>query len=80
MGATTLAKTLQVLRREHGKMSQEDLANAAGLTWGTVSRVERGEVSPSLKTAQALARALGVTVDEIDWPQGKGTKDDDPSE
>ena len=37
-----------------------DLAAAAGLSGGMLSKIENGVISPSLTTLQALSRALGV--------------------
>ena len=39
-----------------------DLAAAAGLSLGMLSKIENGVTSPSLTTLQALSRALGVPV------------------
>lgn len=37
-----------------------DLANATGLSLGMLSKIENGNISPSLSTLQALSRGLGV--------------------
>ncbi|WP_227309735.1 helix-turn-helix domain-containing protein [Acidisoma cellulosilyticum] len=39
-----------------------DLAAAAGLSLGMLSKIENGMISPSLTTLQALSRALGVPI------------------
>lgn len=39
-----------------------DLAAAAGLSLGMLSKIENGMTSPSLTTLQALSRALGVPI------------------
>lgn len=39
-----------------------DLASATGLSLGMLSKIENGNISPSLTTLQALSRALGVPV------------------
>lgn len=55
--------TIERLRREQG-LDQLELARRAGLAQSTVSRVERGgELTAT--TALALARVLGVTVEEL---------------
>lgn len=46
-------------------MSRADLARAAGLSGGAVSRIESGERSPGSDTAARLARALGVDVGSL---------------
>lgn len=43
-------------------MTVADLAQAAGLSLGMLSKIENGVTSPSLTTLQALSRALGVPV------------------
>ena len=53
------------LRRAAG-MSQEELAARAGLSQSFVSNLERGRRrSAQAEAVQALARALGVTVEEL---------------
>lgn len=46
--------------REARHMSMSDLARAAGLSPGAVSRLERGERAPGAATLAAIAKALGV--------------------
>ena len=57
-------QTLKRVRRERG-MSQEDLAEAAGLSRQVVSNLERGTSHGYPETWKRLATALGVTVDEL---------------
>jgi transcriptional regulator with XRE-family HTH domain len=45
-------------------LTQQALAQRAGVRRETVSRVERG-ASPQLRTARALADALGLDVDGL---------------
>lgn len=54
----------QVVRecREARGLSQEALADIAGLSRGYLSDVERGEVAPSLETLQKLADGLGESL------------------
>ncbi|MEZ4366197.1 MAG: helix-turn-helix transcriptional regulator [Kofleriaceae bacterium] len=46
-------------------LTQAALAEAAGVTDETVSRLERGAFEPSLSTAVAVAAALGVRLDAL---------------
>ncbi|MBQ1485687.1 MAG: helix-turn-helix transcriptional regulator [Muribaculaceae bacterium] len=46
--------------------SQEELARRAGLQRSHVSRIEAGKYAVTLETIQAIAEALGMTVDIID--------------
>ncbi len=60
-----LADRIKALR-EQLDLSQEELAQTAGLSVYTVSRLERGErVDPSVFTVDALAQELGTTIDEL---------------
>jgi transcriptional regulator with XRE-family HTH domain len=54
-----LAKNLRRLRNSTG-LSQEELADRAGLHRTYVSSVERGERNITLRTIFVLAKALGV--------------------
>jgi transcriptional regulator with XRE-family HTH domain len=51
--------TLKDARREKA-WSVDELARRAGVHKSTVSRLERGLVGPTLRTAEALERALGL--------------------
>jgi putative transcriptional regulator len=52
------------LRRFVAGLTQADLAERAGISRDTISRLERGE-HPRLVTARALSRALGVAVTDL---------------
>lgn len=43
-------------------LSQEALADRAGLHWTYLSDLERGQQTPTLDVVNRLARALGVTL------------------
>lgn len=45
--------------------TQQQLADAAGLSTNTVSMIERGESSPTLQTMAKLADAFGIEVREL---------------
>lgn len=55
------AKRLKELRQQKG-MTQEDLANASGLSMSFIRAVEQGVNAPSFESIETLASALGVTV------------------
>ncbi|MCG8416222.1 MAG: helix-turn-helix transcriptional regulator [Pseudomonadales bacterium] len=61
-GATTMIKIL----RAQNKISQEDLAESAGLSLRTIQRAEAG-YRVSYRSLRALAKALHVDVDELEW-------------
>ena len=51
--------------RLQAKMSQETLAEDAGVSRVFISSIERGEKPPGLNTIVCLANALRVSVDEL---------------
>jgi putative molybdopterin biosynthesis protein len=60
---------LRLARQARG-FSQQQLAGMAGVSRQAVSAVESGLSDPSLRVALALARALGLTVEELFGPGG----------
>ena len=74
----TLAKRVLELRKQRG-WSQPDLAKKIGTSGAIVGRYERGEMTPSVKVANKLANAFGVTVDymvaESNLPDILGSQD-----
>ena len=48
-------------------MSQQDLANIAGVTRQTISGVESGQYAPSVEITLRLAKALGCQVEHLFW-------------
>ncbi|MCV6588972.1 MAG: helix-turn-helix domain-containing protein [Marinobacterium sp.] len=52
---------LRTLRRTQG-ITQESLANAAGLTTESISNIERGIFAPRFENIEKLAQALNVEV------------------
>ena len=55
-----LKNQIRRLRFEHGEMTQQELANRAGVTRQTIIALEAGKYTPSLLLAFHLARAFGV--------------------
>jgi molybdate-binding protein/transcriptional regulator with XRE-family HTH domain len=58
---------LRLARQARG-FSQQQLARMAGVSRQAVSAVEAGHSDPSLRVALALARALGMTAEELFGP------------
>jgi len=59
-----LGEAVRQLRARRG-ITQEQLAQNASLTTGTISLIERGQSNPAWGTIKALAEGLGVPVAEI---------------
>ena len=60
-----IGQRIAQLRKLAG-MSQEQLSERAGLQRTHVSRIEAGKYAVTLEVVQAIAEALGMTVDIID--------------
>jgi len=58
------AQALRQLRQEKG-LSQEELADRAGLHRTYISQIERGIKSPSLRSLERIARALDVQLSTL---------------
>ena len=60
-----LAQTIKELRKKH-KISQEELAKQAGITYSTLIKIESGaNDNPTIKTMKKIADALDVSLDEL---------------
>lgn len=64
MNLDTIGKNIRQFRIEK-KMSQEDLAEKAGLSSNYIGMIERGEKIPSLTTFINILNSLGVSADMI---------------
>lgn len=63
---SNLRNNLKPIRTRLG-MSQQDLANIAGVTRQTISGVESGQYAPSVAITLRLAKALGCQVEDLFW-------------
>lgn len=59
-----IATKLRSARQERG-MTQEDVAEKAGLSTNYYARIERAEVSPSVETLEKVVKALKIKSSEI---------------
>lgn len=60
-----LAQNVKQLRRKN-KLSQEDLAKKAGITYSTLIKIESGaNKNPTLDTLKKISLALNKTIDEL---------------
>ena len=56
---------IRKLRFNHGEMTQEELAEKAGVTRQTIIAIEGGKYAPSLDLAFRIALAFGVPLEEV---------------
>ncbi|MBN1537352.1 MAG: helix-turn-helix transcriptional regulator [Anaerolineales bacterium] len=60
-----LGNNLRRYRFEQGEITQQDLANAVGVTRLTIHSVEKGKFMPSVFLALKIARYFGKSVEDI---------------
>lgn len=65
MGKTRINNRIRRLRFDHDEMTQEELAGRVGCTRQTIIALEQGKYVPSIELAFKIARAFGVTLEEV---------------
>lgn len=60
----TFTSNIKVLRAQ-ANLTQEELAEQVGVVRQTIAYLERGEYVPSLTLAWQIAKALGVSIDQV---------------
>ncbi len=65
MAPTEIKNQIRRLRLDNDRMTQQQLADKAGVTRQTIIAVEAGKYSPSLALAFRIADALGVSIQDI---------------
>ena len=50
-------------------MSQQQLAEAVGVSRQTINTIEKGDYNPTIKLCRAICRALGKTLDDLFWEE-----------
>jgi putative transcriptional regulator len=60
-----LGNNIRRCRFEHGEISQEDLADAVGVTRQSIHSIEKGKFVPSTLLALRLAKYFNKTLEEI---------------
>ena len=60
-----LGKNLQYLRKLHGNMTQEKLAERMNVSRQTVSKWETGDVYPDLDKLMELSKMFSCTIDAL---------------
>lgn len=65
MSKPKLVNVLRERRKTAGGLTQQELAERAGVTRQSIISIEQGKYRPSVELALMLARALGCTVDDL---------------
>jgi len=57
------------LARTERELSQEQLAEAVGVTRQTIGMIEAGKFNPSLQLCLSICRVLGKTLNDLFWEE-----------
>jgi len=60
-----LKNNLRRCRFEHNEISQQELANAVGVTRLTIHSIEKGKFNPSVMLALKIAKYFNKSVEDI---------------
>lgn len=71
--SNSFGQAVRALRVANG-LTQEELADRAGLDRSYIGGVERGERNPSLSVIEKIAEGLGVTLAELFSYSAKGPR------
>ena len=63
-------KNMVKVARVKAGLTQQQLADAVGITRQTISLIEKGKYNPSLKLCLQICYAVHTTLDEIFWIEG----------
>lgn len=74
MNKPKLVNVLRERRKTAGGLTQQELAERAGVTRQSIISIEQGKYRPSVELALMLARALGCTVDDLFHLSDNGDK------
>ena len=61
---TAIGETVRSSREEHG-WTQMELSHRSGVPQNTISQIETSVQDPRVNTLRRIARALGVSLDDI---------------
>ncbi len=65
MSGMRVSNTIRRLRFEAGEMTQQALADKAGVTRQTIIAIENAKYSPSLELAFLIAEVFGKPLEEV---------------
>jgi putative transcriptional regulator len=65
MAKSEITNQIRRLRFDNGEMTQQQLADKAGVTRQTIIAIESGKYAPSLPLAFRIARSFGVSLEQV---------------
>ena len=65
MSSSYIQNNIRRLRFNNDEMTQQDLADAVGVSRQTVVAIEKGNYSPSLELAFKIARKFNTPLEEV---------------
>jgi len=65
MNDGAIVNQIRKLRFNNGEMTQQELADAVGVTRQTINAIEAAKYSPSLEVAFKIAKVFDVSLDEV---------------
>lgn len=65
MAKDDIQNQIRRLRFDHGEMTQQQLADKAGVTRQTIIAIEAGKYAPSLPLAFRIAAAFSVPLEDV---------------
>ena len=73
MAGTTIRNRIRRLRFDAGEMTQQELADKAGVTRQTIIAIEAAKYAPSLDLAFRIAEIFGVPLEDVFQYDSAGT-------
>ncbi len=71
MGKFLISNNIRKLRFNHNEMTQQQLAEKAGVTRQTIVALEQGKYSPSLELAFRIALVFNTPLEEVFFIENK---------
>ena len=65
MAKSEITNRVRRLRFDNDELTQQQLADCVGVTRQTIIAIEAGKYAPSLSLAFKLARAFGVSIEDV---------------
>jgi putative transcriptional regulator len=71
MKKLVIRNNIRRLRFDHNEMTQQQLADTVGVSRQTIVAIEKGNYSPSLELAFAIALTFDVPLEAVFFIEGK---------